>query len=94
MNTVDQICAQCGKVFQRSMWHPQVVTCPECKKGGKTFCAFCDNAHKVEWDLKCSLTGKTVTDSKSCGRYKEGSFTPQQKKEYSLIEYCGGKRWI
>lgn len=90
----EQICQNCGKVFLRSPWHPQMVLCEECKKGGAKSCVICDLSVKQGWDLICLKSGKIVTNSACCGLFKS-SLSPKEKKEIlSQIEYCGGKRWI
>lgn len=90
----EQVCQNCGKVFLRSPWHPQVVLCEECKKGGTKSCAICDFARKQEWDLVCQKSGKVVTNSASCGLFKS-TLSPEVKREIlDQIEYFGGKRWI
>jgi len=64
----EQVCVRCGKAFQRSLYHPQIVMCAECKSVKKHDCTECPFSKKVEWDLVCSKTGKVVTDGGYCRR--------------------------
>ena len=65
--TTQQICKECGKVFMRSLYHPQIVTCPMCRSIRKD-CTKCSYSEKVVWDLICKKTGKNVTNGGFCGR--------------------------
>ena len=66
--TTQQICKECGKVFMRSLYHPQIVTCSACRSIQKHDCVKCLYSEKVVWDLICKKTGKVVTDGGFCGR--------------------------
>ena len=66
--TTQQICKECGKVFMRSLYHPQIVTCSTCRSIQKHDCVKCPYSEKVVWDLICKKTGKVVTDGGFCGR--------------------------
>ena len=66
--TTQQICKECGKVFMRSLYHPQIVTCSACRSIQKHDCVKCSYSEKVVWDLICKKTGKVVTDGGFCGR--------------------------
>ena len=83
---VKQICKECGKEFLRSLYHPQITTCPQCKRGKDEYCVFCAHSHKCEWYLRCDITGKDVTNGKACKRFKADHFTPAQRKE--IMEMC------
>lgn len=93
---VDQVCKECGKIFQRSMYHPQITTCPSCRSGEKSVhCIFCSHSCKKEWQLWCLKHSKDVTNGKSCKDFEEDHFSPAQKAEIvEMIELIGGKRWI
>ncbi|MBD5584187.1 MAG: hypothetical protein HDQ88_03825 [Clostridia bacterium] len=65
---VEQVCKSCGKTFMRSLYHPQIVLCEECKKGGNKDCMNCKHSKKEVWDLVCQMTGKVC--AKSCGNFK------------------------
>lgn len=67
--TVDQICKVCGKVFQRSLYHPQIKVCPACKASNTSGdCVTCPFSKKQEWDLVCMKTDKVVTNGGICPR--------------------------
>ena len=66
--TAQQICKECGKVFIRSLYHPQIVTCSACRSIQKHDCVKCPYSEKVVWDHICKKTGKVVTDGGFCGR--------------------------
>ena len=93
--TTQQICKECGKVFMRSLYHPQITTCPQCKQGRIEHCTFCSHSHKCEWYLRCDVTGKDVTHSKACKHFEAGHFTPAQRREIiETLEMVEGKKWI
>ena len=66
--TTQQICKECGKVFMRSLYHPQIVTCSACRSIQKHDGVKCPYAEKVVWDVICKKTGKNVTNGGFCGR--------------------------
>ena len=93
--TTQQICKECGKVFTRSLYHPQITTCPQCKQGRAEHCIFCSHSHKCEWYLRCDITGKNVTHSKACKYFEADHFTPAQRREIiETLELVGGRKWI
>lgn len=67
---IKQICKECGDTFLRSLYHPQITTCPQCKKGGDKECLYCKYSYKERWDLVCKKTGKVVTTNKSCAYFE------------------------
>ena len=91
--TTQQTCKECGKVFIRSLYHPQIITCPQCKQGRTEYCTFCNHSHKYEWYLYCDITGKDVTYSKVCKHFEADHFTPTQRLEIKeTLEMVGGER--
>lgn len=89
-----QICKECGEVFMRSLYHPQITTCPQCKQGRVEHCIFCKHSYKKhECCLRCDITGKDVTDSKACKHFEAEHFTPTQKREIlEVLKMVGGKK--
>lgn len=65
IHQVNQICEICGEVFKRSLYHPKVTKCPDCKSG-KRKCLDCIHSKKIEWILVCNITGENVTHGSPC----------------------------
>ena len=79
----------------RSLYHPQITTCPQCKRGREEHCVFCSHAHKYEWYLRCDITGKDVTHGKACKNFEANRFTPAQRREImETLEMVEGKKWV
>ena len=92
-----QTCKECGKVFMRSLYHPQITTCPECKGKTQKHCIYCKNSHKKEWMLWCSIKNKDVTDGINCQckDFVEEKYSLAERKEIrETLEMVGGKKWI
>lgn len=93
--TTEQICKECGKVFFRSLYHPQITTCPECKGKKRKHCIYCKVSCKREGVLWCPLTKRDVTNSHQCKDFVEEKFTPAQRKEIrETLALTGDKGWI
>ena len=93
---VEQICIKCGKIFLRSKFHPQVTVCPDCKDNTNgTYCLYCADSYKQEWELFCRRNQQVVTSCLSCEHFVSDHFSEIEKKEITeTIEMIGGKRWI
>lgn len=81
--TTEQICKECGKIFLRSLYHPRITTCPQCKGKTQKHCIYCKNSYKKEWELWCSLKDKNVTDGITCRckDFTEEKYSPTEEKE-------------
>lgn len=85
--TTEQICKECGKIFLRSLYHPRITTCPQCKSKTQKHCIYCKNSYKKEWELWCSLKDKNVTDGITCRckEFTEEKYSPTEEKEIREI---------
>lgn len=92
---IEQKCEECGMIFMRSLYHPQITKCPDCKAGrSQKPCIWCKWSYKKEWMLWCPKRNKDVTHGMSCEDFIPAQFTPAQRAEIEeTLEMVRGKSW-